>query len=126
MFTLKEVSAGTENVVDIIAVHGLGGDYEKTWTVKPTGGHSFNWLKDLLPGSVPNARIMSFGYNSAVALSRSIGDIKTFAEQLLIKVLQERRTEQQKKRPVIFICHSLGGSVLKKVFESGTCVLCLF
>lgn len=121
MFTLTSPSSGIGegDVVDIFAVHGLGGHYERTWTSK-SGGDSTppcNWLKDLLPDRVPNARIMSFGYNSAVALSRSIGDVKMFGEQLLNKVLQERRTEQERKRSVIFICHSLGGIVLKKVFE---------
>lgn len=42
-----------------MAVHGLGGHREKTWTVD-----SINWLRDLLPSDIPNARILSWGYDA--------------------------------------------------------------
>ena len=42
-----------------MAVHGLNGHREKTWTV-----NNVNWLCDLLPSEVPNARIMSWGYDA--------------------------------------------------------------
>jgi hypothetical protein len=118
LFTFHE---GEESFIDIIAVHGLGGHYEDTWTWTPkkkNSGTECNWLKDLLPDEIPNARIMSFGYNSEVALSKSIGDIDTFADQLLNRVLLERPSEQQRRRPIIFVCHSLGGIVVKKVCSS--------
>src|ERR1700693_3158025 len=55
--------AGKERCVDIIAIHGLNGHYEATWTDRTTGA---NWLKDpeFLRKDIPNARIQSFGYNS--------------------------------------------------------------
>jgi len=43
----------------IVAIHGLNGHREKTWTV---GG--VNWLRDLLPSDIPNARILSWGYDA--------------------------------------------------------------
>jgi hypothetical protein len=64
----------------IVAVHGLNGSGRKTWTDKQTG--SF-WLEDLLPGSVPAARIMTFAYDSALAFSRSKAGIENFARDLL-------------------------------------------
>jgi len=51
----------TDNISSIIALHGLGGDAFKTWTDKQ--GHL--WLRDSLPGHIPDARIMTFGYDSA-------------------------------------------------------------
>lgn len=44
----------------IVAVHGLNGHREKTWTVD-----TVNWLRDLLPSDVPHARILSWGYNAS-------------------------------------------------------------
>jgi hypothetical protein len=116
MFTFQPES--DKSNVDIIAVHGLGGHYDETWTWNPersTNERPCNWLRDLLPNDIPSARIMSFGYDSAVALSTSVGDISIFGEQLLQFVRLRREAEQQRRRPIIFVCHSLGGIVVKKV-----------
>lgn len=118
-------SESTKCFVDVIAVHGLGGHYEKTWTSVPVAPTSETpetpciWLKDLIPSEIPDARILSFGYNSAVALSKSIGDVEMFASQLLSLTLRERGSENQKRRPIIFVSHSLGGIVVKKVRLTG-------
>ena len=48
----------------IVAVHGLGGHAMATWTHDSTGKL---WLRDFLPHTIPNARIMTFGYDSRVA-----------------------------------------------------------
>jgi hypothetical protein len=47
-------------IQSIVAVHGLNGHREKTWTSKD----NVNWLKDLLPEKIPNARIFSWGYDA--------------------------------------------------------------
>lgn len=44
----------------VVAIHGINGDREKTWT-----RNGVNWLRDLLPSIIPNARIFSWGYNAA-------------------------------------------------------------
>ena len=94
----------------IVAVHGLGGDKYDTWE-----DDGKIWLRDFLPAKVPNARIMTYGYNSIVAFSKSVAEIEDFAVDLLGRLNDERRTAQEKARPVIFICHSLGGVVVKSV-----------
>ena len=45
-------------------VHGLTGDREKTWTAKNA---SAPWPQSLLPSKVPNARVLTFGYDAYVA-----------------------------------------------------------
>lgn len=57
---------------------------------------------------------MSYGYNSAVQFSKSAADIGVFAEQLLFSLMAKRRSHSERERPVIFICHSLGGLVFKQ------------
>ncbi|OCL02322.1 hypothetical protein AOQ84DRAFT_357452 [Glonium stellatum] len=52
---LQVVTEGIDPIVDIIAVHGLNGHRDKTWTA----GNGVNWLRDLLPQDLPNARIMA-------------------------------------------------------------------
>ena len=115
MHVLISKESNEEAVADIVALHGLNGHYRKTWTATPAVGEPKNWLEDFLPEQIPNARIMSYGYDSTVQFSKSVADIGTFAEQLLHSLIAKRRSQNEKKRPVIFICHSLGGLVFKQV-----------
>lgn len=46
-------------VFSIVAVHGLNGHREKTWTKD-----DINWLRDFLPSDIPNARILTWGYDA--------------------------------------------------------------
>jgi hypothetical protein len=48
----------------IIFIHGLTGDREKTWKAKAA---TSPWPKTLLPSKVPNARVLTFGYDAYVA-----------------------------------------------------------
>ncbi|KAG8798296.1 hypothetical protein FRC16_007515 [Serendipita sp. 398] len=98
----------------IIAIHGLDGHREQSWTAED----GTMWLRDLLPNDFPNARILSYGYD---ADTRSFAQTSTqtifrHAEAFVEDLSQLRRTEP--KRPVIFLAHSLGGIILKKVGRS--------
>jgi hypothetical protein len=115
MFIFADKAADETGLVDIIAIHGLNGHYRKTWTAVSESGTECNWLQDLLPKQIPNARIMSYGYNSAVQFSKSTAGVGMFADELLEDILSWRVSSVEKARPVIFICHSLGGIVFKKV-----------
>jgi len=119
LFVFKDTDPQEAKTVDIIAIHGLNGHYNKTWQSKTHSGDDVNWLRDFLPQQVPNARIMSYGYNSTVLFSKSVADIGTFAGQLLEDLRCHRRAQETASpiltRPIIFICHSLGGIVFKKV-----------
>jgi hypothetical protein len=44
----------------VVAVHGLNGDREKSWTA----GNGVLWLRDLLPTQLPRARILTYGYDT--------------------------------------------------------------
>ena len=50
------------------------------------------WPRDLLPGKIPNARIMIFSYNSNVALDVSESGIRQHANSLL-DLVQGIRTD---------------------------------
>lgn len=99
--------------VDIVALHGLNGHRDLTWTDRVTG---LNWLsnENCLSKDIPNARILTFGYNSKTYFSRSKSNIQDFASELLVAISTQRRSAIEKNRPLIFICHSLGGLVFKQ------------
>ncbi|KAF4826189.1 Vegetative incompatibility protein HET-E-1 [Colletotrichum tropicale] len=98
---------------DIVAIHGLNGHYLKTWTDEKTGT---NWLKSFVPQIVPVARVMSFWYNSTAQFSKSTSDIDVFSDQLLEGLLAEKESIEEQERPLIFICHSLGGLMFKQAY----------
>lgn len=76
-----------KKIPSVIAVHGLGGHPFKTWQ-HPNGKV---WLADFLPAQLPEARVMTYGYNSSVLFSKSVAGIDDFATDLLFRISMERR-----------------------------------
>ena len=58
---------------------------------------------------------MSYGYDSDTAFSKAVTDIDDVAAMLLDRLVGERHSPEEKSRAVIFIAHSLGGIVVKRV-----------
>lgn len=53
------------------------------------------WLRDFLPGNTPSARILVYGYNSALVGSKtSVSGIKDFAYDFLQRILDDRPTDK--------------------------------
>lgn len=101
-----------EKKIDVVAVHGLQGDAYKTWE----HDNGSLWLRDFLPADIPSARIMTFGYDSTVAFSKSVAKIEDKALELLNHLSAKRSPVAPggPSKPIVFICHSLGGIVVKK------------
>ncbi|SPO06587.1 uncharacterized protein DNG_09277 [Cephalotrichum gorgonifer] len=97
--------------LDVVAIHGLNGHFQRTWTDPAT---DFNWLRGALPTAIPGARVLSFSYNSILQFSKSTSNLNVFADQLLESLLVERHPPASRDRPLVFICHSLGGLVFKQ------------
>ena len=70
-----------------MAVHGLGGDSIDIWTHPKSNAL---WLKDFLPQQIRDARVMTFGYNAAVAFGQSTLDVIDHAESLLASLIDKR------------------------------------
>ena len=100
----------TKILESVIAVHGLGGDAFATWT----SSDGDMWLRDSLPNDLPGCKIWTYGYDSAIAWSSSIQGLKEFAQDFLERLLFITVSREGLHIPCIFICHSLGGIVIKK------------
>jgi len=77
------------------------------------------WPRDLLPSTVPYARVLTYGYDTHIRhwigapVNRST--VYDIAWDLLVGLESERRTEPS--RPVLFVVHSLGGIVIKEMLR---------
>ena len=100
--------------IDIVAVHGLMGNPYTTWT-KGRDPNGKPWISEFLPSQLPHARVFSYGYDSQFVRSSSVAGIPEFAMNLLAWLKLRRSTESERQRPLLFICHSLGGIIVKKV-----------
>lgn len=97
--------------VDIVAVTGLGGHALGSFRSKD--GVSV-WLRDFAPQAITRARFITYGYASHVVKSKQSQSLRDLARTLLDGLDIFRRHTQTQHRPLIFICHSLGGVVLKE------------
>jgi hypothetical protein len=95
-----------------VIIYGLNGNAIETWTHPET--KTF-WPCDFLPQDVPEARIMTYDYNSDVISGNSTADIIDHSKSLLACLLDMREGADEEKRPIIFIAHSLGGLAIKQV-----------
>lgn len=109
-----------DHKIDVIALSGLGG--HAFGSFKERGG-THMWLRDSLPSHLtsetdnrPMARVMIYGYESAVAQSKSVQnleDLATVFHSSLLALAAGPTT-----RPIILIGHSLGGLIIKQALIS--------
>ena len=92
------------NYHSIIAVHGLNGHAYGTWAHHQDGQPASEamWLREFLPRYVKRARILVYGYNSALLGSdASVSGVKDFAHDLLQRILDDRA--EQVRNSILFM-----------------------
>ncbi|KAL9632948.1 MAG: hypothetical protein Q9164_004993 [Protoblastenia rupestris] len=115
-------------LIDIVFVHGLTGGRESTWTAK---GANACWPELLLTNDLPEARVITYGYDADVvhfwsmASQNTVGD---HSQKLLISLANLRDSTNtvgfmaitsaarliptlKSRRSLAFVAHSLGGIV---------------
>lgn len=111
MSELHRVSdAGREAVADVIFVHGLGGDPFATWwhdEDQPKTSFPF-WLAE-------DVAVHTLAYDASP--SKWLGSSMPLVDRAT-NVLTRFETEGIGARPLFFVCHSLGGLVVKQTLRS--------
>ena len=103
--------------MDIVLVHGLNGEPQRSWTAK----NGVYWPTDLLPQSLRNAHanVLVYGYNADVYAKRhdrrpSDNFIHQHAQTLVTLLTHYRKSEESTRHPIIWVAHSLGGILAKR------------
>jgi hypothetical protein len=122
--------------MDIIFVHGLGGSSQSSWAWKRD--LDCFWPKEWLPmePELRQARILTFGYNAFfMTQGQDMFNISAFSKQLLMQLKfgtsgsdalhlgkarkasgsTSNRGLTSLQVPLMFVVHSMGGLVVKKV-----------
>ncbi|CAG7950497.1 unnamed protein product [Penicillium nalgiovense] len=116
---MKVLSDPSNADLDIVFVHGLAGNRERTWT----HGNGTLWPRDLLSKDLSKARIMTFGYDVDIFSFTSI----TFSDRLydysqsLAYAIVSQRIDCS-SRPILFIAYSLGGLVCQQALILSTSI----
>ncbi|CEJ81167.1 hypothetical protein VHEMI01311 [[Torrubiella] hemipterigena] len=113
---LSEVYRSENPTVDIVAVHGINGDAFKTFT---TQDKKCFWLGDhgMLPSDITNSRVLTYSYpaNVTTLFGPSCSDtIMHIAHTLVAELVADREANDATDRPILFLCHSLGGIIVKR------------
>ncbi|KAF3767280.1 hypothetical protein M406DRAFT_240127, partial [Cryphonectria parasitica EP155] len=93
--------------LSLVAVTGVGGRPFGSWQCENTS----MWLRDLLPGHVPNLRTFVYGHRLKVVNSDQHSNLESCTEGLLddLKIIRPEGS----RRPLMLLGHSLGGIVVK-------------
>lgn len=112
---LRRVRAGDSGsppLVDVIFVHGLGGDGTTTWT---PDGTSESWL-DWLAQDIPSIAVWSLSYPAGATKWTTEGEGMALPDRAA-NLIPTMLYNGIGSRGTIFVCHSLGGLVVKQILR---------
>ena len=97
---------------DIVFVHGLGGDGNLTWCHE---GLQKNYWPNWISEEFNDCNVWSYTYRATPAKFFGESSLLSSSSRDLLAKLEINSIGSN--RPVIFVCHSLGGLVTKKVIN---------
>lgn len=100
-----------EPLLDVVFIHGLGGTSHGTWTNGSTG---FFWPKEL-GKELPQCAVWTVGYEADMVRASGRGMVIGLRALSVASLLSSKGVGLS--RPLVFICHSMGGLVVKALVD---------
>lgn len=108
--------AANSGTTDVILVHGLSGDPIDTWTFQESheaeGGYWPNWLAS----DLPQLNLYTVGFPASVFAQWARKEMNLYDRAK--NVLETLASYEFGGRPIVFICHSLGGLLVKQILRT--------
>jgi hypothetical protein len=108
--------AGNAGTADVIFVHGLTGDPVTTWTsggaTEPEGNYWPNWLAT----DLPHMNLYTLGYPASFFAQWAKKEMNLYERAK--HSLELLAGYGFGERPLIFVCHSLGGLLVKQLLRT--------
>lgn len=118
MENLVRVCESSSPVTDVIFIHGLDGDSTSTW--HPDKNPDLFWPK-FLGEDLPNCNIWTVNYDAA---STHWGGESMHITHRAQNILAYLDASEIGTRPLVFICHSLGGLIVKQLLRHANDMNC--
>ncbi|RSL55187.1 hypothetical protein CEP53_007188 [Fusarium sp. AF-6] len=96
---------------DIVFVHGLTGNSHSTWRHESA---ELPWPEELLVKDISDCKILKYDYDVSGIHSLDNSTLRDLAADFLYELVNWRQ-DNQSERPIIFVAHSLGGLVVKRM-----------
>jgi len=110
---VAQVGGNDDALLDVIFLHGLGGSLTDTWT---TSSGVF-WPKEWLAPQLPQTRIFAVGYPATMLKVGSSANKMRISDHAGT-ILDYLEAEGIGDKPIVFVCHSLGGLVVKAMLQA--------
>ena len=111
VLALPQLASQPPAILDIVFVHGLGGDKFETWR----SSNDESWLQ-WLATDFPNCRVFTVGYDSAKLAGILSGDGASIQDLALI-VADGLASREERAPHMLLVAHSLGGLIVKQMLR---------
>ncbi|KAE8154565.1 hypothetical protein BDV25DRAFT_102857 [Aspergillus avenaceus] len=106
-----------EALIDIVAVPGPELDPRTAWKSEDR-----DWVREFLPKEDLPARILAFNPDNSQQSNGTSKSLYAHGSDLIQALVNVRRSSEEKKRPIIFIGHGVGGLIIKQALASSMLV----
>ncbi len=112
----------SDPIGELVFVHGLGGDAVKSWTPEDSVGKGENekefisYFPAVLASDFPTCNVWSLNYSAEFTEWSGNPDFNELPRHC-VNVLNYLNGKAIGQRPTIFVCHSLGGLVVKEILR---------
>lgn len=98
---------------NVLFLHGLGGDHKETWMHNESTGFWPTWLSE----DFPVVGVYSLGYDAQKIFWPNSDSANMPLNDRCSQIIDYLVSNEIQKKPLIIVCHSLGGIIAKQILK---------